>query len=97
MKFGVDIGSLGYVDIRKKDYLSFGKDPTHGLIDTKLTAEDCNKQPENICFSLHYNGSNSFLFINGAKTNQFKAKALELNANSPCLCNISNDFLTWKN
>ena len=31
-------------------------------------------------FCLHYNGNNSYLFVNGIKIYQFKAKYLEFNA-----------------
>ena len=41
--------------------------------------------------SLHYNGANSYLFVNGTEIHKFKAKGLE-NVGSPlCLGNISKD------
>ena len=46
--------------------------------------------------SLHYNGSNSFLFVNATKINQFKAKSFEKKDYTLCLGNISKDF-TVKN
>ena len=42
--------------------------------------------------SLQYNGSNSFLFVDGVKIYQFKVKDLEIKPYSFCLCNISEDF-----
>ena len=42
--------------------------------------------------SLHYNGSNSYLFINGVKINQFKAKDSDLFAYPLCFGNISKDL-----
>ena len=33
---------------------------------------------KNICTSLHYNGSNSFLFVNATNVYQFKAKDSEM-------------------
>ena len=42
--------------------------------------------------SLHYNGTNSYLFVNGAEIIKFKAKNYEIAANSLCLGNISRDF-----
>ena len=42
--------------------------------------------------SLHYNGSNSFLFVNAVKIYQFKAKDSEVNPYPLCLGNISKDF-----
>ena len=42
--------------------------------------------------SLHYNGVNSYLFVNGTKIIKFKAKDSEIIANPLCLGNISKDF-----
>ena len=42
--------------------------------------------------SLPYNGSNSFLFVNGTKIHQFKAKDFEIKKYPLCLGNISKDF-----
>ena len=41
---------------------------------------------------MHYNGSNSFLFINTTKIYQFKAKDCEIKKCSLCLGNISGDL-----
>ena len=42
--------------------------------------------------SLHYNGSNSYLFVNGTEMIKFKAKDLEILAYLLCLGNISKDW-----
>ena len=42
------------------------------------------------CLSLHYNGANSYLFVNGTKIYKFKAKYSEI----VCLGNISKDWST---
>ena len=42
--------------------------------------------------SLHYNGGNSYLFVNGTEIIKFKAKNSEIVANPLCLENISQDF-----
>ena len=44
------------------------------------------------CFSLHYNGANSYLFVNGTEMIKFKAKDSELTSTTLCLGNISYDF-----
>ena len=44
------------------------------------------------CSSLHYNGENSYLFVDSTKIIQFKAKDSEINAIPSCLGNISEDF-----
>ena len=49
---------------------------------------------KNLCLSLHYNGRNSYLFINGTEIIKFKAKDSEIVASPLCLGNISKDWLT---
>ena len=44
------------------------------------------------CLSLHYNGTNSFLFVNAAKIYQFKVKNSEMKKYPLLLGNISKDF-----
>ena len=44
------------------------------------------------CLSLHYNGANSYLFVNGTEMIKFKAKDSELDSNILCLGNISKYF-----
>ena len=46
------------------------------------------------CLSLHYNGANSYLFVNGTDIYKFKAKDSEIVANPLCLGNISKDWST---
>ena len=80
-----------------KDILSLGKVPTQELDNITLTAEA--KYPisfiesgRRFVLNLHYNGSNSFLFVNVTKIYQFKAKYLETKPYILCLGNISKDF-----
>ena len=46
------------------------------------------------CLSLHYNGANSYLFVNGTEIYnlQFKAKDSEIVATAFCLGNIFKDW-----
>ena len=44
------------------------------------------------CLSLHYNGANSYLFVNGKEIVKFKAKDSEIIPYSLCLGNISKDW-----
>ena len=44
------------------------------------------------CLSLHYNGANSYLFVNGTEVYKFKAKACEIVAAPLCLGNISKGW-----
>ena len=43
---------------------------------------------------MHYNGANSYLFVNGTEIYKFKAKDSEIAANLLCLGNISNNWST---
>ena len=44
------------------------------------------------CWSLHYNGANSYLFVNGTEIIKFKAKDSETAASSLYLGNISKEW-----
>ena len=76
----------------KKDILILGIGPTQGLEHT-LSAEktysiNFTKTNTKFCLSLHYNGVNSYLFVNGTEIIKFKANDLEILAYSLCLGNI---------
>ena len=67
--FGVDMSSYVHIDNKKKVILIFDIGPIQGLDDTTLTAEtrysiNFSRSYRKFCLSLHYNGSNSFLFVN---------------------------------
>ena len=44
------------------------------------------------CLSLHYIGSNSYLFVNGTAIYKFKSKDSDIVAAPLCLGNISNNW-----
>ena len=44
------------------------------------------------CLSLHYNGENSYLFVNGTYIYKFKAKDSEIAVGPICLGNLSKDW-----
>ena len=46
------------------------------------------------CLSLHYDGTNSYLFVKRTKIHKFTAKDSEIFPNNLCLGNISKDFST---
>ena len=85
-----------HIDNKKKYILILGKGPTQGLEHT-LTAEkmysiNVTVRTKKFCFSLHYNGPNSYLFVNGTEIYKFKAKDSETVATPLCLGNISKDW-----
>ena len=47
------------------------------------------------CLSSHYNGANSYLFVNGTEIYKFKAKDSEIVASPLCLGNISKNWSTY--
>ena len=86
-----------HVDSKKKDILILGEGPTQKLDGTTLTAEklyliEFTENNKKFCFSLHYNGASSYLFVNGTEIYKFKAKDSEILATLLCLGNISRDF-----
>ena len=92
--FGVDMSSSSHIDNKKKDILVLGKGPTQGLEHT-LTAEkmysiNFTEKNKTFCLSLHYNGTNSYLFVNGREIYKFKAKDSEILV-APIFLNISKD------
>ena len=73
------MSSYVHVDNNGKDVLILFEGPTQGVDDTQLIAEakysiNFSRSNRKFCLSLHYNGSNSFLFLNATKIYQFKAK-----------------------
>ena len=67
------------VNSKGKDMLILGEGPTQGLDDTTLTAEakyliNFTQSEKRFVLSLHYNGSNSVLFVNAITLHQFKTK-----------------------
>ena len=63
------MSSSTHIDNKKKDILVLGKGPTKGLEHT-LTAEkmylmNFTVTKKTFCLSLHYNGANSYFFVNG--------------------------------
>ena len=58
----------------------------------KLYSVNFTKENTKFCLSLHYNGANSYLFVNGIEIIKFKAKGSEIAAYHLCLGNNSNDL-----
>ena len=96
--FGADMSTSVHIDNKKKDILVLGRGPTQGLEST-LTAEKMYSinfavTKKKFCLSLHYNGGNSYLFVNGTEIIKFKAKDSAIVASPLCLGNISKDWST---
>ena len=96
--FGADMSTSIHIDNKGKDMLVLGRGPTQGLEST-LTAEkmysiNFTVTKKKFCLSLHYNGGNSYLFVNGTEIIKFKAKDSAIVASPVCLGNISKDWST---
>ena len=98
LTFGADMSTSIHIDKKKKDILVIGGGPTQGLEST-LTAEkmysiNFTVTKKKFCLSLHYNGGNSYLFVNGTEICKFKGKDSAIVASPLCLSNIFKD---WSN
>ena len=79
-------------------FLILGEGPSYGINGSfgspeKKFSINFTKANTRFCLSLHYNGDNSYLFVNGKEI--FKFKADDKNVNFPtqfCPGNISNGF-----
>ena len=95
------MSSSAHIDNKGKDISILGKGPTQGLDDTTLTAEakyliNFSRSQRKFCLRLHYNGLNSFLFVNATITHHLEANDSEIKIYSLCLGNISKDFTSIK-
>ena len=74
------LSSSVHIDNENKDISILGEGPTQGLDDTTLTAEakfNFTQSGKRFVLSLHYNGSQSFLFVNATKYINSKQKNLK--------------------
>ena len=95
--FGVDMSSSPHIDDKGKDILILGKGSTQGLGEHSLTTEKMYSNnftvtKKKFCLSFHYNGTNSYLFVNGTEIIEFTAKDSEIAATPLCLGNITKTF-----
>ena len=91
------MSSSEHVDNKGKYILILGEGPTQELDDTTLTVEakypiNFTQSGKRFVLSLHYNGSNSSLFVNATKVYQFNLKTSDKKENALCLGNTSEDF-----
>ena len=93
---GFDMSFSAHIDNKKKDILVLGIGPTQGLEHTQLQKKmyliHFIVTKKEVRLSLHYNGANSYLFVNGTEIYKFKAKDSEIVATPLCLGNISKDW-----
>ena len=84
------------IDNRKKDIFILGKRPTkrleHNKSAKKMYSVDFTVTGKKLCLSFHYNGANSYLFVNGKEIHKLKAKDFKIVATPLCLENVSKDL-----
>ena len=92
--FGVNSSNSVHATNKTENILILGHGLTLKVNNTTIYAEKIyspNFSAENkiICLSLHHNGDNSYLFVNGKEVTKFKAKKSEIKANQLTLGSIS--------
>ena len=92
--FGVDLSNSIHVTNETQNILILGHGLTQKVNNTTIYAEKMyspNFSAENkiFCLSLHYNGDDSYLFVNGKEVTNFKAKKSEIKTNQLTLGSIS--------
>ena len=90
---GVDMSSSIQID-NKKGHISLRVGLEITLTPEKVYSINFTEKDKMFCLSLHYNGANSYLFVNGIEIYKFKAKDSEIVASPLCLGNISKDWST---
>ena len=94
--FEVNMSSSIYVDNKRKNILTLGKGPTQGLehilTTEKIYSINFTVTKNKFCLSLHNNGANSYLIVNGTEIHKSKAKDSEIVATPLFLENISKDW-----
>ena len=85
-----------HIDNKKKDILVLGIGSRqvleHTLTAEKMYSINFTVTKKRFCLSLHYNGANNYLLVNGTEIYKFKAKGSEIVATQLCLGKISKDW-----
>ena len=92
--FGADLSSSSHANNKKIVFLSLEKilykeQMVQQFMQKNFIQSILLKKNKKLCLSLHYNGANSYLFVNGTEIHTFKAKGSEIVASPLCLGNIS--------
>ena len=95
--FGVHENSLVHANNKANNIYVMGDLFVQGINDTTLYAEKLYSQKftavnKKIVLSLHYNGDDSYLFVNGKRELKFKSKDDQIVKEILCLGNISDDW-----
>ena len=96
--FGVNTSNSSHLTNKTQNIYVLGKDFVQGINNTTVYAEKIymtsfTEQSKKFVLSLHYNGDNSYLFVNGSQELKFKSSINYLNRNLLCVGNILSDRL----
>ena len=94
--FGVHESSLVHANNKANNIYVMGDLFVQGINDTTLYAEKIYSQnftqsSKKFILSLHYNGNDSYLFVNGIQELKFKAKNDQIISEGLCLGNLSGE------
>ena len=95
--FGVDMSFSKHANNKANNIYVIGKDYITKINDTKIYAEkmfyrNFTDPGKKVILSLHYNGDNSYLFVNGREELRFKTKTDQIININLCLGNLSHDW-----
>ena len=97
--FAVDMSFSKHANNNANNIYVMGKDYVQKINDTTIYAEkmyyrNFTDPGKKFVLNLHYNGSNSYLFVNGRQELKFKAKTDQLVKEKLCLGNLSDQWTT---
>ena len=97
LKFGADISFSVHAINRANHIYLMDTGLTQGINDTTIYAEknfyrNFTDPGHKFILSLHYNGDNSYLFVNGRQELKFKAKTDQLVKEKLCIGNLSDQW-----
>ena len=99
MIFGVDMSFSKHANNKANNIYVMGKDYIQKINDTTIYAEKMYYRKftdpgHKFLLSLHYNGDDSYLFVNGRRELKFKAKTDQLVKEKLCIGNLSDQWTT---
>ena len=95
--FGVSTSNSSHSTNKTQNIYVLGKDFVQGINNATIYAEKIYKtnfieQIKKFVLSLHCNGDNSYLFVNGDQELKFKSSVNYLDRKLLCVSNISSDW-----
>ena len=95
--FGSDMSFSKHANNKANSIYVMGKDYIQKINDTTIYAEkmfyrNFTDPDHKFILSLHYNGDNSYLFVNGREELKFKTKTNQINNTNLCLGNLPNNW-----